>query len=100
LKGKRYDVYKQDYKVRQLRNMPPKLEIGLNGVNIPPINFPTLPDGVTQEQIQELVKQVFETNAQEFLNNAVREATREVLNNLPHAGFERTVLNPRWEQEV
>ncbi len=94
----RSDVFKQDLHVRTIKEVPPEIQIGLNNLNLPPINIPALPSGITPDQINQLVINAVNTIVPVALNNTVPLATKEVLKALPRAGFESFRFNSRWKR--
>jgi hypothetical protein len=96
----RQDTLRKDFHVQKLRKVPPEINMNLNNLNIPPINILNLPDGITPEQINQLVINTTKTIIQDSLNNTVPLATKEIIKALPHAGFEKSSFNIKWVKEV
>jgi hypothetical protein len=93
----RLDIYRQSLRVRRLRQVPPTLTVNLSNLGLPAINFPTIPEGVNQQQIAALVQQAVQGIAQQSLNSAVQNAIRELVKNLPQTGFEHIVFDAGWK---
>jgi len=96
---KRFDIYKQNLRVRRLRKVPPQVNLNLTNLHLPTINIPNLPSNINQEQINVLIQQVVSAVVQQALNNAVRVAVDQLIKSLPQAGFERFSFESGWRKE-
>ena len=96
---KRFDICKQNLRVRRLRQVPPQVNLNLTNLHLPSINIPNLPQDINQENIQMLIQQVIGSVVQQSLNNAVQVAVEQLLKSLPHAGFERFLFDSGWQKE-
>jgi len=89
-------IARSDVRVRRLRQIPPQLNLELKNLALPSVNFPTLPPGITSEQIGELIKQVLPHLIQPVIHEAANNMVERFLKSLPSAGFERTDYNGGW----
>lgn len=96
---RRYDIYKQNERVRRLRQVPPQINLNLTNLNLPPINIANLPSNIDRQEIDAMVQQVVSTGIQQSLNNAVQVAVQQLMKSLPQAGFERFTFNSGWIKE-
>ena len=96
---KRFDICKQNLRVRRLRQVPPQVNLNLTNLHLPSINIPNLPQDINQENIQMLIQQVVSSVVQQSLNNAVQVAVEQLVKSLPHAGFERFLFDSGWQKE-
>jgi len=96
---KRFDICKQNIRVRRLRQVPPQVNLNLTNLHLPPINIPNLPSNINQQDLQMLVQQVVSSVVQQSLNNAVQIAVDQLLKSLPHVGFERFTFDSGWGKE-
>jgi len=96
---KGFDIYKQDVRVKRLRQVPPQVNLNLTNFNLPAINIPKLPPNVSQEQINAIVQQVTKGVIKQSLNNAVQVVVQQLIKFLPQAGFEHFVFNSGWKKE-
>jgi hypothetical protein len=95
----RFDVCRKDIRVKRIRQVPPQLTLNLNNIAFPSINIPNLPEGVTPEQIAQLVEQLLPNLVQPALNAAANQAVATLLKSLPTAGFEHIAFNAGWRTE-
>lgn len=95
----RFDVCRKDVTVRRIRQIAPQLTLNLEGIQIPTINFPALPSGVTSEQIAGMVEQLLPVVVRPILNEAVERAVDMFLSSLSTAGFEIVDFNSGWRME-
>jgi len=95
----RSDLCRQSIKMKRLRQVPPNLTINLGNLGLPSINFPSLPQSVTQEQINVIVRNAVNGVVQQSLNAAVELAVNRMILSLPQKGFERIQFNSGWKQE-
>lgn len=93
-------TYKQDLNIKKIRNIPSSVNLNLNGVNLPPVNIPNLPQNISPQELQNLIAQVVEQSIQQYLDQAVKSAVDEFVKHLPHEGFQHVVLNFGWIKEV
>jgi len=93
-------VYRQDINIKRLRSIPPTVNLNLGEVNLPTINIPNLPEDIDNNQIQEIVAQIFNQVIQNYLNNAAQAAMNELLKQLPYGDFQHISLNSGWKEEV
>jgi hypothetical protein len=93
----RFDIFQQDIRVRKLRKIPPQISLNLQNVNVPQINIPNLPANITPQQINTQLQGIVNAVLQQYLNNAVQTATKQLLTSLPQAGFERIAFNSGWK---
>jgi hypothetical protein len=100
----RVDVYRQDHKTKRLRQIPDQVNVTVGNVGLPAVNIPELPEGVTPEQLAELVKLTIAELAQQILPKAIHEAAEQALSqllqSLPTVGFEHSRFNSGWRIEV
>ena len=95
----RSDFCKQDIKVRKLRQMPPQVTLSLNNLSLPAINFPELPEGITPQQIAQIIEQLLPAVVQPVIKETANEVMQIFLESLPSAQFERIGYNSGWITE-
>jgi hypothetical protein len=95
---KTFHICMKSHRVKRLRQIPPQLTLNLGTVNIPAINIPTLPAGVTQEQINILINQIMQSIMQQSVNNALQVAVQQLLNSLPVQGYEHVDYDGGWRR--
>jgi len=95
----RFDINKQDLRVRRLRKVPPQINLNLNNLHLPTINIPNLPPNITQEEIKILIKQIVTNITQQSLNNAAKAVMEQLIKSLPQKGFEHISFNSGWKKE-
>lgn len=96
---KRFDICKQDIRVKTLRQVPPQVNLNLTNLNLPAINIPNLPQNISQQEINALIQQIVNAVIQQSLNNAVQVAVQQLIKSLPQVGFERFAFNSGWREE-
>lgn len=95
----RSDVFRQDMRVRRIRQVPPKVDLNFSNLGMPPINIPELPEGLDAQGLANIVQQAVAVAAQQAINAAADRASQDFLRSLPTQGFEMTPLNARWRTE-
>ncbi len=93
------DVCKKTVKVKKLRNIPPTINVKLNNLQFPPLNFGNLPTGQTPQQMQQFIQQTIQTNLQTSLNIAVQNAVDALIRTFPQKGFEHVGYDSGWVKE-
>jgi hypothetical protein len=72
----RFDINKQDLRVRRLRKVPPQVNLNLNNLHLPTINIPNLPPNITQEEIKILIKQIVINITQQYIFLLIQDGKR------------------------
>jgi hypothetical protein len=99
----RVDLRIADMRVRRIRQVPPQVALNLQLGNITPpaINIPALPAGLDPAAIAQLVRQIVQPTIQAMLQPLIQQATNDAAEqlrkSLPSRGFERTLINQRWD---
>jgi hypothetical protein len=99
----RVDLRMADMRVRRLRQVPPQVTLNLQLGNISPpaINIPALPAGLDPAAFARLVQQIVQPTIQATLQPLIQQATsdaaEQLRKSLPSRGFERTLMNQRWD---
>ncbi len=93
----RFDIYEQDIRTKRLKQVPPQIQLNLSNIGFPVVNFPNLPNGITQEMINAFISQVINQTINESLNQAVQIATQQLISSMPDVGFQNTVFNSGWK---
>lgn len=96
----RVDTYVKALKVRRQRQVPPQLNVNLNNLALPPINFGAVQLPADQEQLAVLVQQTVQASVQQGLNAAIQNGIQELLKALPFKGFEHITYNSGWKMEA
>lgn len=91
----RIDIYKKNVRTKKLKNMPSQVHLNLNNINFP-VNIQSLPDGITQENINTLVSQTVKQVIQQSLNQASQIAVKQLMSSIPDAGFQRNDFGGGW----
>ena len=97
---KRVDICKKSERVKRLRKVPPQVNINLSNVNFPTLNIPSLPQSITQQQMDALIQQAAGGAIQQSLSNAVQVAVDQLVKSLPQVGFEHISFNSGWRKEA
>jgi hypothetical protein len=93
----RFDVCTTDLRVRKmLQQLPQQINVNLANVNIPAINISGLPQGIDEQSVYNLVRQVFNQTVSQYLANATQVVVQELIKSLP-LKFERADLNLGWK---
>lgn len=95
----RFDICQKNIRVKRIRRIPPQVTLNLNNLSFPAINFPSLPDGITADQIPKIIEQLLPSIIQPVIEQSAKEITKEFLESLPSAQFERMEYNGGWKTE-
>jgi len=95
----RFDVCQKDVTVRRRRKFPPQITLNLSNLSLPTVNIPDLPDGITPQQVAQVVEQILPRIVQPILSEVASEAVRAFEKSLPLAGFEHISFNSGWKTE-
>jgi len=95
----RLSISRRDIKVKSVRNIPPQITLTLENLAFPAVNIPNLPQGVTPDQIVQLINQILPQIIQPVINQAAQEAAKRFIHSLPYSRFERFEYNIRWDSE-
>lgn len=93
-------VFKQDLNVKKIKDIPNTINLTVEGVNLPPLNIPNLPQNISSDDLQQLIAQIVNQVLQQHLDQAARSALDELMKYLPHKGFQHVALNYGWVEEV
>lgn len=92
----RMDVQSKTLKLVQVKNIPPEFSLNLQGLQIPSVNIPDLPQGITSQQLAALVEQIMTQVINQAVNTAAAAAAQQFANLLPVAGHERSEYFSPW----
>lgn len=95
----RFDICEKDVQTKKLKNIPPQVQINLDGINLPALNIPNLPKGMTPEMINTFISQIVNQTIQEMLNQTVQTAVKELISSMPDAGIQNIEFNAGWKTE-
>lgn len=95
----RFDHLNMSINIRRLRQVPPNINLNLNGINLPVINIPKLPTGVSPTQFKDMIHDAVETALQQQLNTMNQQILTELKKSMPLAGFETSSFGYKWTKE-
>lgn len=95
----RLDICQKSIRVKRLRQIPPKVTLNLNNLAPPSINMPNLPQGITPQQVAQIVEQMLPTVVRPMIREAANEVTEKFIETLPYGQFERVEYNSGWTTE-
>lgn len=95
----KFNVLKKDIKVKRIRNIPPQITLTLDNLSFPNINIPNLPQGLTQDQIYQMIKQLLPNIIQPVISHVAQEVTDKFIRSLPDVQFARIEYNEKWHNE-
>lgn len=93
----RFDVCRRTFKIKRLKTIPNQVNFNISRINLPPINIPQV-DGITAEQVQQLVQQYLNTVVPNVIKSTAQEVKDQFVKALPEQGFQRTDLDGSWRK--
>jgi len=96
----RADIRRASMNVLRLRAVPPTVNINLSQIAFPNVNIPSLPQGLTPEQIAGIIRDTVQGSVQAVLTAAAEAAATRLLQSFPQKDFQKVVFDSRWDTEV
>lgn len=85
-----------DMKVRRIKNFSGNVNLAINNLSLPPINFTKGDENFDLKQIQTAIKQYFELVVKKIIDDASQKVLNEFISRLPEQGLEKKELNSKW----
>lgn len=95
----RLDLCKKNLRVRMIKKAHQNTTLNLSNINMPALNIPTIPNGITPQDLSKMVEIIVKSSLQTIINNAAILSAEEFLKRLPAAGFEQINLSAGWVKE-
>lgn len=92
----RKDVFTLDFRVRQLRELPPTVNFSLPNLQL---SIPEIPQGLDASLLEKFVNEKVGKMVETQIQAAAKKVAEELVRSLPKKGFEHVQLHASWKHD-
>lgn len=89
-------VFRQDARIRRLRDVPPNITIDVSNLQL---TTPNIPAGLNAQSLQNYVKNIIGPVVQAQVDAAIKQAVKSVVKAMPEKGFQSIFYNGSWRRD-